>query len=374
MPYRLYRDGFRDKAIELVTDMANCIVKNDFASDPYWQNSASNLLAGLILTLFECAGENEINLKSLRTLRTQAFRNYESKDGTFIRGENSTYIRENFLKYLDKSSFIYSLLSGTVELCDTTRSCIVSQFDQAMQPFFSQDNLIDMLSGGDIDMERFGKAKTAVFLIIPDENTLYHSLISVFVKQCYTRLIYEAQKQASKTLPRRVNFLLDEFSSLPQISDFPAMVTASRSRNIRFNLIIQSISQLTKRYGYEAETIKGNCENWVFLHSRELPLLNEIIELSGRKSADEPLVSVSTLQTMDKKKGEAFFLLKRHYPYIGNLPDIDQYPEISPARKRVKYPVNNNKVCSVFDFEEFCSMASPNIFSKIFSKKENLRI
>jgi type IV secretion system protein VirD4 len=55
-----------------------------------------------------------------------------------------------------------------------------------MRPFFSQNNLIDMLSASDLDMGAIGKEKTAVFLIIPDENTLYHRLVSVFVKQCYT--------------------------------------------------------------------------------------------------------------------------------------------------------------------------------------------
>ncbi|MDR0314282.1 MAG: type IV secretory system conjugative DNA transfer family protein, partial [Treponema sp.] len=370
MPYRLYKDGFRDKAIELINDMANCIVKSYLTQEAYWQNSTANLLAGLILTLFECAEEYKVTLKSLRTLRTQAFGSHESEDGTFIKGESSTLIREKLLKYLDKSSFIYSLLSGTADVCEVTRSCIVSQFDQAMQPFFSQDNLIDMLSGTNIDMENFGKRKTAVFLIIPDENTLYHSLISVFIKQCYTRLIHEAQKLASKKLPRRVNFLLDEFSSLPQISDFPAMITASRSRNIRFNLIIQSVSQLKKRYGHEAETIKGNCENWVLLHSRELSLLNEIIELCGNKNADEPLVSVSRLQTMNKEKGEAFILNKRNYPYIAHLPDIDKYPLIRSKKKGVKYPANKNKANFVFNFEEFCFLATPESLSRLFSNRK----
>jgi type IV secretion system protein VirD4 len=369
MPYRLYKEGFRDKAIELVTDMAGCIIQKDTTTETFWPNSAANLLKGLILTLFECAEEKEINLKSLRTLRAQALSSHESEDDSSIRGESSTLLREQFLKHLDKSTNIYSMLSGPAEVCEVTRSCIVSEFDQALQPFFSQDNLIDMLSGSDIDMENFGKAKTAVFLIIPDENTVYHSLISVFVKQCYTRLILEAYKQKLKKLPRRVNFLLDEFSSLPQISDFPSMMTASRSRNIRFNLIIQSMNQLVKRYGYEAETIKGNCENWIFLHSRELTLLKEIVELCGNKSIEEPLVSVSRLQTMDKKKGEALFLIKRHFPYIGNLPDIDQYTIISSNRKKAAYPTNKNKAHSVFDFEKFCITQSPEDISKLFSHK-----
>ena len=224
--------------------------------DTYWQNSASDLLAGLILILFECAHESEINFKSLRALRTQAFKIIDKSSSD----NNNPYIQEYFLKYLNPASFVCSLLSGTAQVCDTTRGCIVSVFDIGLRPFFSQDNLIGMLSDNHLDMSKIGKEKTAIFLIIPDENTLYHRLISVFIKQCYTELIIEAQKQPGKKLPLRVNYLLDEFSSIPTISDFPAMITASRSRNIRFNLIIQSFNQLRHRYGGEAETIKGNCE------------------------------------------------------------------------------------------------------------------
>ncbi|MDR1837842.1 MAG: type IV secretory system conjugative DNA transfer family protein, partial [Treponema sp.] len=237
VPYHLYHNGQRDKAVELVTDMANCIVKTeDYAREPYWPNSAADMLTGLILVLFECAQENEINLKSLRSLRAQAFKTIKNSGSS--NEINAPFIHRQFLEHMNTDSFAYSLLIGTSGVCDVTRGCIVSTFDQAVRPFFSQDNLIDLLSVNDLDMAKIGKEKTAVFLITPDENTLYHCLISVFVKQCYTELILEAQKQPLKKLPRRVNFLLDEFSSLPQISDFPAMITASRSRNIRFNLFV----------------------------------------------------------------------------------------------------------------------------------------
>jgi len=367
IPYHLYHNGQRDKAIEMVIDMANCIMEHEgFKREPYWSNSAADLLAGLLLILFECAQENEINFMSLRALRTKAFRIIEN---------NIPFIRYYFLKYLDKTSFVFSLLNGTAEVCDETRGCIISTFDQAMRPFFSQDNLIDLLSGNELDMAGIGNEKTAVFLIIPDENTLYHRLVSVFIKQCYTVLINEAQKQPSKMLKRRVNFLLDEFSSLPPISDFPSMITASRSRNIRFNLFVQSFMQLHAKYGIYAEAIKGNCENWIFLHSREFPMLAELINLSGMNYNDFPLTTVSMLQTLDKDKGEAFVLHKRLNPYIARLPDINSYPRVPHEEEQVSYPQHNHKVQSVFDFESFCSDNCDFFLSKLFSgmKLEEIR-
>ncbi|GBU28505.1 hypothetical protein R84B8_02064 [Treponema sp. R8-4-B8] len=357
IPYLQYRNGQKDKATESVIDMAGCIAKSGMAKETYWENSAADVLAGLILLLFEYADENEIHFRSLRTLRKEAFKNTK---------EELTYIQEYFLSRLDNSTFLCSLLSGSAELNDHTRSCVISEFDQAMRPFFCQDNLIDMLSGNDFVISEIGKTKTAVFLIVPDENTLYNALISVFVKQCYSELLNEAAKHPKNRLPIRVNFLLDEFSNLPTITDFPSMITASRSRNIRFNLIIQNQNQLKKRYGCDAETIKANCENWIFLHSREWELLDEIVKLSGMKSIEEPLVSMSMLQTLDKEKGEAFILHKRFNPFITHLMDIDKYPNMAAEERDVPYPETDSKATAVFDFEKCCCMMANENSEPIF--------
>jgi type IV secretion system protein VirD4 len=370
IPYSLYHNGDKDKAREMVIDMANSIAKTGMAREPYWEESASKLLAGLILLLFECAKEDEINFKSLRVLRTQALKNNEN---------NETYIQKYFFQYLEKSSFLNSLLSNTTEVCHDTRSCIVSEFDQSMTPFFSQENLIDMLSGSEIDFGEIGKTKTAVFLIIPDENTVYNKIISLFIKQCYTELIREAENHPNNRLPKRVNFLLDEFSNLPAIKDFPAMMTASRSRNIRLNLIIQAESQLIERYGNNSDTITANCDNWVFLYSHENSFMEKLITMAGKKCNKEPMISIPMLQNLSKEKGEAYLLHGRCRPFITNLLDIDRYPNIAQREDNIRYPKNNKKAISYFDFYEYCSMMNnddyrilkPNFTSRINNSKNN---
>ena len=359
IPYNLYHGGERDKGIEMVIDMANLITRGASLTEPFWENSAANLLAGLILTIFECADRKEINLKSLRALRTLAFRNQLS--------DEEFSLHKDFLDKIDKTSFIFSLLSGTTDVCDETKSCIISEFDNAMRSFFCQNDLIDMLSASDFDMAEISKKKTAVFLIIPDENTVYHKLISLFIKQCYSVLISEAQNCPLKKLPRRVNFLLDEFSSLPTITDFPAMITASRSRNIRFNLIIQSFSQLSKRYSFEAEAIKGNCENWIFLYSRENSMIDELVSLAGYKCNGEPLISPTILQTLNKETGEALIFNKRTPPFITNLLDIDSYPDVSVDGDQVIYPKSSQKAETIFDLKEFCKEKNEFYLSQLFT-------
>jgi len=168
--------------------------------------------------------------------------------------------------------------------------------------------------------------------------------------------------------------MLDEFSSLPQISDFPSMITASRSRNIRFNLIVQNINQLRDRYGRQAETIRGNCENWVFFHSHKFSLLEELSNLSGMVNYEDPLVSESMLQTLNKDKGEAFIMHKRKHPYITNLPDIDSYLSIAPNDTLVEYPINSCKAEAGFDFDKFYRKNSTFFLANLFSGKTHEKI
>jgi hypothetical protein len=98
----------------------------------------------------------------------------------------------------------------------------------------------------------------------------------------------------------------------------------------------------------------------VFLHSRELSILNEIVNLSGNKNPDQPLVSASTLQTLDKEKGEAFVLNKRLNPYIASLLDIDKYPNTETEEQDVViFPENTCKANAVFDFDYFCKNNIP---------------
>ena len=315
LPYELFKSNDpvkKDKARELLSDLANNIIPITNDRDPFWESSAQDFLLGLLELLFKnSTNENEINLRSVCLLKAQAM----------AKG----LIKERYYDTIDRNSFEYICLSGTVEAPDNTQRSILSVFDQHMQIFSSQDVLIQLLASNDIDFSKLGNKKVALFLIMPDEKTTYHKLISVFIKQCYEQLILEAQAKEDRTLPVRVNFVLDEFSSLPTITDFPAMITAARSRNIRFNLIVQSENQLVARYNMEAQTIKGNCNNWLFLTSREKSLLEEISQLAGNKAKDIPLISISKLQRLDKNRGQVLVFYGRSYPYVSTLADISKY-------------------------------------------------
>jgi len=211
-------------------------------------------------------------------------------------------------------------------------------------PFTIRKSLGQILSSSSFDLKSIAKQKTALYIIVPDEKTTLHFLVTMFIKQLYETLIGEAQKESGKKLPVRLNFVLDEFCNIPAIPDFAAMISAARSRNMRFFLMAQGMRQMREKYGEDAETIKGNCDNWVFLTSREYDLLREISSLCGETSrisptgsiVSRPLISIPELQRLDKEKGEVLILHGRQYPFVTELADIDDYQfPVSPPLMRL---------------------------------------
>ncbi|MDD3187145.1 MAG: type IV secretory system conjugative DNA transfer family protein [Bacilli bacterium] len=298
LPYSLYKAGNKDKANELLDDLALNILYDEKAQnqDPFWEKTSADYFAGIALALFDDATEEQINLNSINLMTTVG----EDRCGA------GTYIKEYFLSK-DPTSPAYINVASTINAPTDTKGSILSVFKQKIKLFSSRENISEMLSHSDFDLKDIGRKKTAVFLVIQDEKKTYHSLVTIFIKQCYETLIDVAQENGGK-LAYKTNFILDEFANMPPLKDVTTMVTAARSRKIRFTFIIQNFAQLTQVYGKEnGETIKGNCGNIIYLISSEIAALEEISKMCGEvkskekdKTASTPLVTVSDLQRMPK--------------------------------------------------------------------------
>ena len=296
LPYSLYKEGNIDKAAELLDDLAKNILYDESSKgqDPFWENTSADYFTGLSLALFEDAKEEQINLNTINLMTTVG----EEKIG-------GTTIMKEYFSDKDQSSPAYINVASTLMAPADTKGSILSVFKQKIKIFSSKQNLSEMLSHSDFDMADIGRKKTAVFIIIHDEKKTYHPLATIFVKQCYETLVDVAFENGGK-LPFKTNFILDEFANMPPLKDADAMVTAARSRLIRFTFIIQNFAQLTEVYGKEkGDTIKGNCGNWIYLISSELSALEEISKMCGEvkskkddKTASTPLITVSDLQRL----------------------------------------------------------------------------
>ena len=358
LPYQYYKSGNSDKANELVDDLGVNILYDESAQnqDPFWEKTSADYFSGLCLALFEDANENEINLNSINMFTTVG----EEKVGP-----NTFYVNEYF-KTKDPSSPAYVSASSTLIAPTDTKGSILSVFKQKLRLFASRENISEMLSHSDFEFEDIGKKKTAVFIIIQDEKTTYHSLVTIFVKQCYETLIDYAQKCGGQ-LPYRTNFILDEFANMPPLKDVETMVSAARSRNMRFTFIIQNFAQLTGKYGKETgDTIRGNCMNTIYLISTELAALEEISKMCGEikvksgkgdkeKEETRPLITISDLQKMPF--GEIILLRQRLNPFKTKLQkDGDMtWPPLfeSQSSKDAEYPSREKQPIHVFDLKGF---------------------
>jgi len=351
LPYKYYKEGNPDAANELLNDLAINIMSDEKSDDPFWQNSAADYFTGLSLGLFEDAKESQININSVNLMMMQG----DERCGP------STYIKEYF-KFKEPTSAAVINASGTINAPADTKDSIVSVLRQKVKVLALTQNLSEMLSKSDFDMDSIGEQKTAVFLVIQDEKTTYHALATIFIKQCYEALISTAQKHGGK-LPVRTNFIMDEFANMPKIKDITTMITAARSRQIRLTMIIQNFAQLNQVYGKEnAETIRGNCQDIIYLITGELSALEEISKLCGdklvkvgkdKKEETRPLVTVSELQRM--KYGDAILLSQRKAPYKTKLLDDwcndlgfgvgkDMYGTgVYPSRERLPVDIFNLK-------------------------------
>jgi type IV secretion system protein VirD4 len=320
-PYRHFMSGDVAKACELIADIADIIGKTGASSkDPYWDIAAADFCYGLIMFMFVYCKNNNIdssaiNMKNLIQLRRKMFIARQPVMSFWEYAEDDT----------EFGPMICAALTGTFNNSENTRSNILSMFDSKVRPFAARQDLLDMMASNNLSLESVGKTKTAIFLIIPDEKTSCHNLVSMFVKQSYEYFIEQTLFLENNVMPVRINYILDEFSSLPKINDFPAMITAARSRNIRFCLIVQSKHQLSRNYEDDAETIRSNCLNWIFITSRELDFLSEVSDLCGKKSDGTPVLSIAELQCLDRKKGEILVLSDRLGPYLTYMPSIDVY-------------------------------------------------
>ena len=283
--------------------------------DRFWSECAQNITTGFILLLME----------HVEDAADCNFRNLMELWETYLGG------RREFLQKVrtERNKTIYQKMACLDIKADSTQGGMESFVSGGLNRIMINADVVEMISGNDISIYNITEGKVGIYLVIPDENTTYHFIASVFLSQFYDVLIEKAHEKEDNRLPVRMNFIVDEFANLPKIENMDSMITAARSRNIRFVLVVQSMKQLTYKYEEYAEVICSNCNNWVYLYSKEIELLQQISKLCGDVIYDNnltvPLISTFELQHLNKEKGEALVLSGRNFPCIVNLRDIDDY-------------------------------------------------
>lgn len=277
--------------------------------DTYWNESAGQVALGICRLLLRA--KKPLTISNLLEMKhAMVFDDLE--------------FSELYDRYGDDS--VVNSLSCYLGLsAQNTKSCISSTFDQLVSALSASTALQQMMSRDTIQVESIGLKKQAIFMVVPDEKTTFHFIAKMFIKQCYEQLLDNAEK-CGGSLPVRMNFILEEFCNIPEIPDIAPMLTAARSRNIRFTLVIQSYGQMVDKYGTNiSKTILDNCGNLIYLHTNEYEFLTYISNLAGKNEYGRPFISTSRLQHL--KRNETLIFHDRCYPFlVQDVPLIFDYP------------------------------------------------
>ena len=230
-----------------------------------------------------------------------------------------------------------------------------------LAPFDIQE-LREIMSYDEMELDMIGDQKTAMFVIISDTDDTFNFVVAIMYTQLFNLLCDKADDEHGGRLPYHVRLLLDEFSNIGQIPKFDKLIATIRSREISASIILQSQSQLKTIYKDAAETITGNCDTVLFLGGKESSTLKEISETLGKETIDlyntsdtrgtsqsyglnyqktgKELMSRDELAVMDGNK--CILQLRGVRPFFSNKYDITKhkrYKELADADKRNAFDV-----------------------------------
>ena len=138
----------------------------------------------------------------------------------------------------------------------------------------------------EMELDKLGEEKTALFAIIPDSHTAFNFLVSILYTQIFQILYYQADIQHKGALPLHVHFLMDEFANVALPDDFDKILATIRSRNSSISIIIQNLNQLKALFEKQWESIIGNCDEFLYLGGNEQSTQKYVSELLGKETID----------------------------------------------------------------------------------------
>lgn len=256
------------QAEKYLNSTADYLFKNNKeGEDKHWTSGAKSIFLGIAWFLLQI---NEItkttiiskdNFNIYNIIYLVNSRNAELDDWIMllIKLANKNGVENRFYNYLANTLFN--------EAPETTAG-FMGNFATSLNLFTTQATRF-VLSDNELDFEKFLNQKQAIFIVVPDEDKTFHKIIGLLVNQLYVLAIEIATKNKNQTLTRELDFILDEFANIPPLPDFETKISASRSRNIFFMCVVQSISQLQTNYKNSYETIINNFNVKVWLSTSE---------------------------------------------------------------------------------------------------------
>lgn len=354
-PYELWLTGTpkdRNTAAQMVEELSFILYPESEHTDPYWAQQARQLFLGATYSLFALAKPEQVNLANVYYMVLKGDSRYGS----------SSYLHE-FVKIIEeedikgKEDILLSLQSYTSNNAEETKSGIRSVFMNGIGLATKSESIRRFLSNDDLKVNKLqGDKLTLTYVIVPDWTPIYNDMSAVLVSQILNHYIRIAENEYNGTLPVRLNVILEELGNLSALSNLPHLMTAGRSRGIRVEFCLQSLTQLDTIYGKaKAQTILSNVDCLIAYRTINRETLEELSFKCGNKEVirdDHPYMEplCTPCQLSQLENGQALVLIQGRYKFITKLPDFTEM-SISQYRPEKTATVKKGKKSKVSYFD-----------------------
>jgi len=254
--------------------------KGSQSNDPFWDTAASMLLLALVFYLHYEAPEDEQNFAMImEMLRAGAIEDEEEPrpsplDNLFSELE---YVNPDHIAL----KYYHSYHSGSAKTLKSIQITLAARLEK-----FNLESLASLTSTDELELETLGEKKTALFALIPDNDTSFNFLVSILYTQLFQQLFYSADHIHGGSLPIPVHFLMDEFANVSLPDDFDKILSVMRSRSVSVSIILQNLAQLKALFEKQWESIVGNCDEFLYLGGNEQSTHKYVSELLGKSTID----------------------------------------------------------------------------------------
>lgn len=265
----------------LVTNLfKNTTPKGTQSQDPFWDQAAQMLLLALVFYLHYEAPEDEQNFPMvMEMIRAGEVREDNDEfrsplDELFDRLEmrDSEHIA---LKYYR------NYRSGSGKTLKSIQITLVSRLEK-----FNLESLASITQTDEMELWSLGEKKTAIFGIVPDNDSSFNFIIGLLYTSLFQQLYYQADVVHGGRLPVHVHFVMDEFANVALPDEFDKLLATMRSREISVSIIIQNLAQLKALFEKQWESLVGNCDELLYLGGNEQATHEYVSKLLGKETID----------------------------------------------------------------------------------------
>ena len=254
--------------------------KGSQSNDPFWDTAASMLLLALVYYLHYEAPEDEQNFAMvMEMLRAGSIEDEDDPRPSPL----DQLFNELGEDYPDHIALKYyrSYHSGSAKTLKSIQITLAARLEK-----FNLESLASLTSTDELELGTLGEKKTALFALIPDNDTSFNFLVSILYTQLFQQLFYSADHIHGGSLPIPVHFLMDEFANVSLPDDFDKILSVMRSRSVSVSIILQNLAQLKALFEKQWESIVGNCDEFLYLGGNEQSTHKYVSELLGKATID----------------------------------------------------------------------------------------